>query len=712
MPDRVDDETLRLYCAREIEAATGYIGDNLSSERQKAYDYYYAEPFGDEIDGRSGVVTTDVQDTVESIMPDLMEIFAGGDQVVKFNPRGPEDIEAAEQATDYVGYVWSNDNDGYAITHDLIKDALLQKVGVGKVTWNDAPIETRDTLTGLNFLQLQELVDDPEVEILEQEERAPEDEEAQYAPDGKMYDVTILRTRENGRVAITAIPPDEFLISARAASLDDASFLCHRSLKTVSDLVAMGVDYDVASALPSDEDNWRSDERNQRYEDESGWPEMSRALNEAMREVWVFECYIMADRDGDGVAEWNYALLGGAGNELLLGPDVVDSHPFFSMTPIKMPHRWYGRSIADLTMDVQRVKSTILRQWLDNLYFINNGRTVVNGNINLDDILTNRPNQIVRSRGIAPVSANVMPLVTQPIGPVIQQALEYWDGVRETRTGETRYSQGTDADSLNKTAFGIGQILSRAAKRKMLIARNMAELGFKPAFKKILKLVINHQDRPRTIRLRNKWVEMDPRSWNSEMDVSVTVGLGHGTKEQEMGGIQMVLTLMEKMIMLQQGVNGPFVMPEHLHHAMKKAVQIAGFRDADSYLADPSGKQIQPPPNPEAQKGQAEMQMKQAEMQMRQQEAQAQLQLKQAEAQADIQIEREKMGLERERMMAEIALEREKMAADIQLAQHKARVDMALKEQQAAMTMQLSARKAATDAEIKREATKNQPKGN
>lgn len=608
----MDEDKLRSIIGSEIRTAVGFVDGDISNARKKAMEYYMGDPFGNEIEGRSSVVSTDVQDTIESMMPDFMEIFSGGDTVVRFNPTGPEDEETALQATDYINYIWNSDNEGFVVTHDAVKDALLQRNAVFKIWWDESEQQKRESYEGLNTLDVQTLQDDETVEIIEYESRpAP-------TPDGLIHDLTIIRTLKKGRVKVICLPPEEFLISSRAESLD-AQFTCHKARKTVSDLIEEGYDREQLEKIPDHDTEEHNEERQIRFERD----ELDDEVNDdpSMREIWLYECYIKVDFDDDGIAETRKVTVAGSGYEILKrdGKEEnleVDEHPFVSFSSIRMPHKFFGRAVADLVMDVQLIKSTIQRQLLDNMYNVNNARSAINERVDLDDYLTNRPGGAVRIEGNGPVGDSIMPITTQPLGPQAFNQLEYWDGVREMRTGVTRMNQGLDADSLNKTASGMNQLLGRTQRRMLLIARIFSEMGFKPAFRKILKIITMNQDSQRVIRLRNKWVPMDPKHWNADMDATVSVGLGYGTKEQQVTLYRMFLEMQEKIIMFQGGVQGPLVTLQNVHHTLKKFAYSAGERDADQFFSDPQTTEPPPPkPDPEMMKLEQEMKLAMAKLQ-------------------------------------------------------------------------------------------------
>ena len=652
----MDERTLRRIVQEEINTAVGYIGGDVSEQRRKAMDYYLGDAFGNEQEGRSQVVSTDVQDVIEAVMPEFLEIFAGGDQVVRFEPEGPEDEPFADQATDYCNFIWEKDNDGFGNTHDWIKDALLQKNGVVKVWWEDAEETKRETLQDINTLGLEALLAEDGIEIIEQTQKDVPPELIEYAPDGNLWDITLTRTLERGRVQVETIPPEEFLIARRSVSLRDAEFTCHKTRKTQSDLLQMGYPEEVIRNIPSHDEQDYNEERVSRFDDDE-WPELDDSLDPAMREIWLYECYLKVDWDGDGITELRQVTVAGPGWEVLEN-EAVDDHPFASITAVRMSHKFFGRSLADLTMDIQLIKSTVQRQLLDNMYFVNNGRNAISNKVELDDYLVSRPGGAVRVDTDGPeVAGHIAPVVTQSLGNYAYPLLEYFDGVRETRTGVTRLNQGLDPESLNKTATGINQLLGRTQRRILLIARVFAETGFKDAFKKILRLVVTHQERERVIRLRNEWVPMDPRAWNAEMDLTVTVGLGYGTKEQQLMLFERILQSQMTIVQMQGGVQGPLVRAENVYETLKKWLKAGGEKDVDAFFTDPKQAQMIPqqePPDP-----------KLIEVQGKQEEAMQKLQIEQHKLAQEQQQHRDEMEFKYAELEAKFGLDRDKIQVDL-----------------------------------------------
>ena len=659
LSEKMDDDRLKSIVQSEIYSATGSLlgsdgGGDLSDRRRQAMEYYLSEPFGNEVDGRSQVVDSVVHDVIEAALPSLLELFTASDEIARFEAQEPEDEEAAKQATDYINYIFAKDNDGFRILHWWFKDALLQKNGIIKVFWEETDAKKRETFTGLSEDEVALILNDKGVEPIEHD----------IDPETGAHNLTVLREYKKGRVRIMPVPPEEFLIARRAVTLEESPFVSHRVRKSVSELIEEGYDPEVLERIPSYDEAEYNQERLARFEADDEWPVDANSLDPAMRHIWVYECYMRVDFDGDGVTELRKITVAGPGYDLL-DNEPIDDMPFVSITPIPMPHKFFGMSMADETMDLQLVKSTIWRQWLDNIYQINNARTAINDRVNLDDLLTNRPAGVVRVKGEGPIGDSLQPMETASIAGHVLPMLEYVDTVRESRTGVTRYNQGMDADSLNKTARGINMIQQASQKRLQMIGRIFAETGVKVLMGKILHLVVNHQDKARVIRLRNEWVPMDPRSWNTDMDVSISVGLGFGSQESKMFAMTQLLAIQEKIMMLQGGAQGPLVTYQELHNAVAKFLEAMQEKNVDQFVKNPEEmdpeqmqQMQQKPPDPKT----VEVQMKAQEAQGKQRLEGDKLQqddrhhgdemaLKWAEAKAQWDVDVEKLQLEGQKVV-------------------------------------------------------------
>ena len=554
MAKKVSELEIKSIISSEINNSMGFLGGALSESRKKSLEYYMGEKLGTEQDGRSQVVSTDVSDTIETILPNLLRVFTSSDQVVRCEPVKAEDVLLADQVTNYINYIFNKDNNGFSVLYTWFKDALLEKNGIVKVYWDDAEKVEQETYENLNDQEYELLIADDDVEVIQEESfpdtytkeqyelfKADMESKGQLVEDiaqPKIHNCIIKRTKSVGKVKIENIPPEEFLIQRSAKTIEDASFVAQRVLKTRSDLIEMGYDEDIVNNLPTSNNILYNDEslvRNSNI-DESPTDD---SPDDSTSEIEVFECYVRVDMDGDGVAELRKVICAGTGYVILENMP-CDFIPFCSLTPIPMPHRFYGRSVSELVEDVQLVKSTVMRQLLDNMYLTNNNRVaVMDGMVNLDDLLTNRPGGVVRTK--QPPSQVMMPMQNQTISQQAFPLLEYLDTVRESRTGVTRYNQGMDADALNKTATGVNALMSQSQMRMELIARVFAETGVKDLFKRIFELTCKYQDKERVVELNNQFIPVKPTEWRNRYNISITVGLGTGSSEQQIGMLNNIL---------------------------------------------------------------------------------------------------------------------------------------------------------------------------
>jgi hypothetical protein len=468
-----------------------------------------------------------------------------------------------------------------------------------------------------------------------------------------------MKKKESGRVKISNVPPEEFLISKRDKTIKDARFVAHRVNMTRSDLIAAGYDKDIVDNLPAYSDLTYTPERIARF-DRGEMPDETQSLDFSMQDIEVFECYIRTDYDEDGIAELRKITY--AGSEILDNEE-VDHIPFASVCPIPMPHKFFGQSLADRSMDIQLIKSTITRQILDNMYLTNMPRmTAIDGQVNMDDLLTVAPNGVVRMKSQGAVQALTVPATAAQSFPM----LEYLDSVMQKRSGVAQAGQVLDPSILqNTTATAIAAMQQSGAGRIEMIARIFADTGVKDLFTGIFQLLCKYQDKERVIRLRGKYVSIDPREWANHYDMSVNVGLGTGNKDQQMAMAAMVLQKQEQ-ILQTQGPANPLVSVAQYRETLGRFIEAAGFNDSTEFFKEITPEQDQMLSNPPPQQPQqdpavmAYMQQVQAQIQGDQAKIQAKIQADQVKAQADIQLAREKA-------IAEIQLEREKAAAQLEL---------------------------------------------
>lgn len=636
-----------------LEKAVQHYKEHLEPHQVEATEYYDGLPFGDEEEGRSQVVSTDVQDATDAQMASLLDVFFGPDRAVEFEPRGLEDEPLAKQMTEYVNFVATQDNPGYVIFQDWMEDALVRRLGVVKFWWNDLTRVEESRHTGLPAEAVQML-------LQTEGEEAVHIDKVRATPEGEVYDVTVRRTDYDGCAKYAALPPEEFVFTPGARSLDEAPLVAHVREVTVDELRQMEIPEElIESAIeagnPNTDDDLASVRRYDRGEDDD-----AESGDESQRKVLFAEAYLLVDGDGDGIAERRmfqcvgreYRIANGDG----LG-EIVHEVPFAALTPYRRAHQLVGRSNHDKLKDVQRVKSQVLRETLNSLAQAVTPKTeVVEGEVNMGDLLNPEVSGILRVRkpgmlreiGHAFVGADTLPV------------LAYYDEIKENRTGQSKASQGLDADSLQSaTKAAVAATISASQQRTKMIARNFAETGMKRLFKGLLGLVVRNQRRSRVVRLRNEYVEVDPRSWDATMDVRVNVGVGQGAPEDR---IQALAGILGKQMELMQA-GSPLVGWTQVRASLAKAVDLVGLGSANAFFKPfgPQEEQMmaqqmaqQPPQQDPA------MMVAQVEMQ----KAQAQMQVQQMKAQTDSQVEQAKLELERWRIQMEDDREREKIARD------------------------------------------------
>lgn len=734
---KMSEDELRAITDGEMRQAVGYWSGKLANQRQKAMAYYLGEAKLDlappEVDGRSAVVSPDVRNTIESMLPQLMVKFCGGDTVVEFEAQKPGDEPKAEQATDYINHLFYVRNPGERIAYNWMKDALLSKNGIVKVWWDTRTEETREEYVGLSDVELAQLMDDEEIEVTEQKAYEDEEDQEQRAkaieqinaqmqqamlaaeqnpqaaqavqqmqariqqieatPPKMLYDVVCKRSKEGGRIKVDNVPPEEFLISRNAKSIADATFVGHRVLRTASELKSMGYK-DVDKLTSDDAAAALNMERIERlaWDDELAYLNTDTQLNldDSQRKIWVTECYLRCDFDGDGIAELRKVVR--AGNEIL-DNEVCDVAPFVSITPVPMPHKFFGLSVADLAMEGQKIKTVLLRNRLDNANLETNGRYfAVEGQVNLDDLLTSRPGGIVRIK-----APNAVGRLDQGQGDTngAMVMLEYMTNYIEDSTGWSRASSGTDVNDLNSpiSATQATIVTNKADMRTDLIARNFAD-GFRDLFRLMLKLCSQYQCKEDIVKLRGNWVPVNPRDWRNGFDTVLNVGLGTGSKDQQVR--HLIMLLQQQQFGLQIGTASP----SNVFQAQTELAKALGYKNGSKFFAEP--KQGQSMPNPKAQAQQAETQ---AMVQVEQMKAQLKAQTDAQSKQAELQLERERMAMQaevdRNRQAVEAQQQQMKLSMERELQQFKIQAQMELEQVKAQLQQDTALRIAHMNNEAK-----------
>ena len=702
------DSKLRAALSSQLRSAIGYDNDELSSERATAWRYYMGELSTlPSIEGRSKVMSRDVYETIETVMPSLTRVFLGTDQVFRFEPEGEEDEDAAKQATDYVAWLMRR-KDNFRQIFDWMKSPLIYKNSVLHVWWEETETEVTEEYTGLSEEEFSEIVNDDSVTVEESEEYTetihgmeaedppmlggPQEQapmtpgmEAQGMPQGMpmqpgmmmqpgammppmpeqvtLYDIKIRRVKTDGEIKMEALPPEEFLTNSRAKSIEDARMCARRTRVSKSVLLNRGYDETEVEKLSADDDLY--EETEQRFDDLE-YDDDNDATDDAAQLCRIYEVYIQHDYDDDGKTEWRRIVMGN-------GPDAPvifenDEHegllPFCDLTPIILPHRRIGLSMEDGAREVQRWKSTLLRMMMDGLYHSVFPRKVVDmSQIEpefFNDVLNQAPDSIIRAKGPNAIT----PVATTWEGQRAFPMLEYVDGQLVRRTGVTPMGPDLNPNALQpETAEKVREDGNQGRERTELITRVYAETGFKQLARLMLHLITKHQDKERIIRLRGKWVPMDPRGWNADMDIKVSVGLGTGNRDQQMQRY-MVIAQKQEQIIQTAGMNNPLVTLKNYYNTLEKMVEAADLPDVDIFFTDPDENEQPPAPpqqDPKAIEAQGKMQM---EMQKFQAQQQADAQKMQAQQQMDAQKMQAEAVMAEQRMQSEAALAGQKMQAE------------------------------------------------
>ncbi len=584
--------------SREIQDSLGGLGSQVSEQQRMSIRMYYGKPIGNEIQGRSQVVLMDVLETIEWAMPSLMRMFTGGSAIARFLAKREDQTENAALATAYLNHVFLQEMDGEGILYDWFKTALMEKNGIVKVYWEEKTEPKIDSYTGVTEQELGAImVQKDGSELIAMVER---DSDTLVVPDPQtgqpmpvpVYDVEFRAMRTIKRIRIDGVPPEEFLIARREIKLDDeTTFTAQHKKQTVSDLVAMGHPFDVVSIIPSDDSPEFSQGRTARLSEDETFPTTTAERSDpASREIWTTECYMKIDEDADGHAELRHILAVGSNAHTILEDEEINMNPFVSITPIPMPHKFHGLSLADLVVDLQIMRSTLLRMIMDHTYLAVQPRmAIVEGMVELDDLMTSRPGGLVRQR--AP--GQIEPILTPPLPPEAYKALEYLEETRNNRTGVMAHGQELDASAINTTATGMSAVMAEKQSKLELIARIFAG-GIKKLFMKMLRLMVENDTKERQFRHNGKWVTINPSTWDADMDLEIEVGLGAGKAVERLANLGNIMGVQEKLI--TAGFGGYLVTPENLFESAAEMTEVSGYKDRERFFTNPVNRD---PPEPE-----------------------------------------------------------------------------------------------------------------
>jgi len=742
-----DDELVAILRAEEADATSFYTSE-LATAQSEAMDRYYGAPYGNEVEGRSKITTHDIEDTINWMMPDLMRVFMNGDDLVTCTPNAPEDEGNTDCAAQYLEHVLFEDNPGAVIIHDFAFDGLLQRLGVVSVMWQDPKPKPPEILEGVSVEQLMKIQADPEYEILEQDETSqsiepPEQDQSYSAPQPPQqtqqaqppgppgqppqaqlpppqptplipitlptFTLKVRHTPKMGRVHIENVPPEEIALSRRARAFPSqqrgtsisAGYVRRKQERFLGDVKKEFPDWDgdiadgsaLAGQNSQDMDN---DPRVlSRFQNESVSLGTEVTNSQHRKKVDLLTEYLWIDYDGDGSVELRRII---RVENSVLENVAVDDCEFKTWSPIRVAHKAIGRSVADTIIDLQRIRTTMMRLMLDSLSQSLIPRTILNSQMSdedtVDDLLDAEIGGVVKVKG--DVRAAIAPLVAHDVSPQALTALEYVDQKSEQQSGVTRHAQGIAPDAITKTAAGIENLQAAAGERIELVARWLG-LALEDVLKRALQLIVQHQDRPRWVKIKGKPLIVDPRTWSDEMGVKVHVGMGGSNRQTQMMNLMAIAAKQEQAIQVG-GPQNPVCDVTHLINTYSRATEVMGFKDPTKFWNTPDKAQQMlaaaaakpPPPDPKMLAVQQDGQIQQARLQMDGQHKQAELQQKGQATQSDIALKAQQQQAE-----AELAQRQQQAEAALAVRQQQFNEQLALQEQ--AFNQRLAAQQAEFD---------------
>lgn len=684
--DQMDDRELLARLVMEERDAVDFASMTVAQQRADAMDYYFGREFGNEEDNQSSAISTDVFDVVETMLPAILKPFVSTDDVMSFTPLGPNDTEAADQESAYLNHVFMHTNDGFGILRKWVWDGLAQKNGVVKYWWDTIQPARIERYFDLTADVLAMIMQDENVEIIEGSEHSAQFPQGfnpvpapipgmppeQMPPAPMVYDITVrIKEKAKGFAHVAVVPPEEFLISRDAtdANPKKARFCEHRRLITISELRQMG--YEVDDDMASDDvaDLMGTPEYISRHTDDNNITSINVGTG-PNREVVVREMYYNIDYDGDGIAEKRCFVVVG---DTILDNYEIEEAPFSGWTPYVIPHKYFGVCPADMAMDTQLQKSTLVRQVLNNAYGINNNRAAISNRVNYDDIMTNVVNGFVRINADQ-IGNDIVPLTPQSIISDLLPAIQYLDAAKENRQGISRLNKGLDANTLNPiSATEAAASTEQSQEREQLIARTFAETGLKDLMVSLHGLIRRHGNAPETFQMTGRWVTVDPRSWRKRTDMSITVGLGTGNKQAKMAFYQMAAQQTQPLM----GMG--LVTPVEVYNLAKAFYQAGGEKDYQKFVKDPTAPDFQAP----AQQPPPEIAIEQMRQQGKEKEIQANAGIKAQELQFEAQHKEQDRQQQEANRQADLAKQQEVQRSNDERDAYKAHLDAQLKAHQA-----------------------------
>ena len=654
-PKSLSEDEIQNTVTSAVREAVDFVETEVSPDRIKAQKYFDGKSVVDFEEGRSRVVATKVRDTIRAIKPALMRVFLQSDKPVEFIPNTPQAVMGADQATKYAKYIFERNN-GFRILSDVFHDALIKKVGVAKVYYDEVQHVEIDEYSDLTPEQLAFIENDPESEVLSQEEtiiaEAVIDEMGmEIQPRMASYNLRVARTSTKGQIKIQSVAPEDFFVDRMAVSIDDCYVCGHTSEARVGDLVAMGFDFETVYNLGGAADGTVDDEEELARR---GWDDTDddeNAADPSMRKVQFTEAYMKMDIEGTGIPRL-YKFICAGDDYKILDYELCDYSPFAVFEIDPEPHSFYGRSLVDIIEDDQDASTVLLRGLLDSITWLNNPRMeVVEAQVNMDDVLNNEFGGVIRTK--AP--GNIREITMGGASTAALPAMQYYDEIIRTKTGITGAGMGLDVDALSsQTAAGVRLADQTTNAVAELMARVLAEGGMKQLFRTIVQLARQHPNPGEMIRVDGQFVPVDPQSWATDFDLVVNVGIGTGRHEERMVALGQVIQMQLQAWSMGGPQNG-LVGLTNIRNALADAAMLGGLTNPDRYFK---------PMNPQIEQQLMQQAAQAAQGQQQNDPTKAFMQVEMAKVQQKAQADVQKAQIAAQKAQADTALEAQKMRMD------------------------------------------------
>ena len=656
----LDKTQIESIVSKAISDAIDFCDAEIEPQRVKAQRYYDLECDLGHEDGRSSVVSSKCREAVRGIKPSLQRVFLATEKPVEFVPRGSEDVQAAEQATQFINYKFQQHN-GYKLINDVFQDALVKKTGVAYVYYNESMQQETHTLTNLSEDEFTLLVTDDDVEVLEHEiQTSMSVDETGMEVEMPTHDVKLIRNIPDGDICIESVPPEDFFVDRNARSIEDFYVCGHTSEVRVSDILAMGFSVDDLSGLDHTEYSASDDEaefERRGYSVDDGEDEN---VSGSSKKITLTTAYMELDIEGSGVPQLYQFLCVGSSHTLLNFYE-ADHAPYAIFEVDGEPHAFFGTSLVDLTITDQDAATSMLRGILDNAALTNNPAVqILDGQVHVEDLLNNEIGRVVRVKSPNAVQEMSIPFTAAQTLP----ALQYFDQMVDNKTGVSKMAQGLNPDVLKSaTATSIAASMEGQAGQAEVIARNLAEGGMKRLFKLMLDLYVKNTDKEDVMRLNGEFVPVDPRAWSADMDLSVNVGLGTGRENERAAALQLAFGIQQQLYQTYGPQNGVVTLTQ-IRNTLADMLALGGIRNIDRHFM-PMSPEIEQQMMAQAQQQQQMM----AQMSQQQDPTQAIMQAEAMKTQTNAQIDMAKMQMDNQYKMHELAMKddlaRDEMVQDL-----------------------------------------------